>query len=546
MGYGVLESRSGIKHVPGTNLLDTHDAAWVEQSANLKRGTGKNAHILLVPQPSNSPNDPLNWPLWQRDLILLLYCYATLLCIGGIGPILSSVALILIQDFGISFTQVSLLTGYSLCATGAAGIFISALARKYGKRPCLLFSATCAFAGTLWGGAANSYGSLLGARVIQGLGVAMFESVMFSVVGDLYYVHERGSRMAIYVTSNSGIANLPAMLAGKITTDLGWRWIFWLLAIFLGIAWLGVVVFGWETAYNRNAIYNIDTSSQEVSHAEGDHTRGSNTEQTQQANLERTTTASTTATLERDSFLKRMLPVTGTFTEESILKMVLRPFFILLNPAVVWSVVLFAIPTLWLVGISFVIAQIFGAPPYLLSTEELGYLSAGPVVGGTLGCLVSGWIADPIAKYISRRNQGVYEPEFRLTLVIPATILAAVGYFLLGALIEEGKSAAGMAAIWAVVLAGLQFLVVAIGSYMVDAYRNMSVEVFIISMVVKNFLFFGFSFFLNDWVARWGPRKFFYVLGGIQLALCLTTIPMYIFGKRLRAWWHTHDVLSKI
>ncbi|OQV05082.1 hypothetical protein CLAIMM_09875 [Cladophialophora immunda] len=544
MGCGILEPRSGMKHVPGTNLLDTHDVAWADQSTHLKRGTGKNSHILLVPQPSNNPNDPLNWPLWQRDLILLL-----------IGPILSSMALILIQDLGISFTQVSLLTGYSLCATGAVGIFISSLARKYGKRPCLLFSTTCALAGTLWGGAANSYGSLLGARVVQGLGVAMFESVMFSVVGDLYYVHERGSRMSIYVTANSGIANLPAMLAGQITTDLGWRWVFWLLAIFLGTAWVGVVFFGWETAYNRNVIYEIDTSSQEnievieevkahSAHLEANRTQAGSTEET--ANLEITATPSIADTFERDSLLKRMIPVTGTFNEESILKMVIRPFFILLNPAVLWSVISIAFPTLWLVGFSFVVAQIFSAPPYLLNTEELGYLSAGPVVGGTLGCLVAGWIADPIAKYISRQNKGIYEPEFRLTLMIPSTILSVLGYFLFGGMIEEGKPAAGMAAIWALVLAALQFLAVAIGNYMVDAYRKISVEVFIISMVVKNFLFFGFSFFLNDWVAAWGPRKFFNAIGGIQLALYLTVIPMYMFGKRLRAWWHAHDVLSKI
>lgn len=25
--------------------------------------------IILVPQPSDDPNDPLNWPLWKRDLI---------------------------------------------------------------------------------------------------------------------------------------------------------------------------------------------------------------------------------------------------------------------------------------------------------------------------------------------------------------------------------------------------------------------------------------------------------------------------------------------
>lgn len=33
----------------------------------LKHGTGKFSHILLVPQPSDSPNDPLNWPLWKKD-----------------------------------------------------------------------------------------------------------------------------------------------------------------------------------------------------------------------------------------------------------------------------------------------------------------------------------------------------------------------------------------------------------------------------------------------------------------------------------------------
>jgi MFS family permease len=97
------------------------------------------------------------------------------------------------------------------------------------------------------------------------LGIAMFESVMYSVVGDLYFVHQRGSRMALYTTSNSGLSNLPAMLAGKIAQDLGWRWVFWLLSIFLGVAWMLVILWGWETAFRRNAIYNTDISSQNVS-----------------------------------------------------------------------------------------------------------------------------------------------------------------------------------------------------------------------------------------------------------------------------------------
>jgi hypothetical protein len=43
---------------------------------------------------------------------------------------------------------------------------------------------------------------------------------------------------------------------------------------------------------------------------------------------------------------------------------------------------------------------------------------------------------------------------------------------------------------------------------------------------------------VNDWVVVQGPKNFFYTIGGIQMGLSLFTIPMYIYGKKLRAWWH--------
>jgi MFS family permease len=174
-------------------------------------------------------------------------------------------AIPIIMEFGISFTDFSLLTGYQLCAAGASGIFISACARKFGKRPVSLFSMSCVFGGCIWAGLAQSYGSLVGARILQGLGLAFFESITFAIVGDLFHVHERGTRMAVYVMAQSGIANLPSSVAGKITLDLGWRWVFYLLCVFVGIGWVCSILFGWETAFNRREVYNLDTSSTNVS-----------------------------------------------------------------------------------------------------------------------------------------------------------------------------------------------------------------------------------------------------------------------------------------
>jgi hypothetical protein len=64
MGFGVKEPKTTTgEHVPGTALIygNDADAENVELTNRdiLKRGTGANSKVILVPQPSNSPNDPL-------------------------------------------------------------------------------------------------------------------------------------------------------------------------------------------------------------------------------------------------------------------------------------------------------------------------------------------------------------------------------------------------------------------------------------------------------------------------------------------------------
>lgn len=73
MGLGVLED-DHLEHVPGTALLT--DVLGADTSV-LRHDKGRNSDVLLVPQPSNSPNDPLNWPLWKKDVTLFLICIDT-------------------------------------------------------------------------------------------------------------------------------------------------------------------------------------------------------------------------------------------------------------------------------------------------------------------------------------------------------------------------------------------------------------------------------------------------------------------------------------
>lgn len=67
-----------------------------------------------------------------------------------------------------------------------------------GRRPVLIFAMTLTVAGTLWCGEAKSFDSLLGARIVQGLGMGPADSIAANVVGEMFFVHERGRAMVSF------------------------------------------------------------------------------------------------------------------------------------------------------------------------------------------------------------------------------------------------------------------------------------------------------------------------------------------------------------
>lgn len=70
MGLGVLEPHDQTKEVPGTVQLEGEDEVTLRVTANLKHGTGRHADVVLAPQPSDSPNDPLS-ELYSESTVLV-------------------------------------------------------------------------------------------------------------------------------------------------------------------------------------------------------------------------------------------------------------------------------------------------------------------------------------------------------------------------------------------------------------------------------------------------------------------------------------------
>jgi len=99
---------------------------------------------------------------------MAIISYGSILYAAVLAPLLSPALVVIAQDFHKDVGDITVISGYMLLVTGASGPFVSACSRKWGKRPVLFISSLFGLVGTIVGSAANSYGGLLAARIIQG------------------------------------------------------------------------------------------------------------------------------------------------------------------------------------------------------------------------------------------------------------------------------------------------------------------------------------------------------------------------------------------
>jgi MFS family permease len=84
---------------------------------------------------------------------------------------------------------------------GASNIWWVPLSNWMGRRPVLLFATLLMTACSVWCAKADSFGSLIAARLLQGAGGGAADTVAPALIGDLYFIHERGRAMVGSLTT---------------------------------------------------------------------------------------------------------------------------------------------------------------------------------------------------------------------------------------------------------------------------------------------------------------------------------------------------------
>ncbi|KAK0712568.1 major facilitator superfamily domain-containing protein [Lasiosphaeria miniovina] len=553
MPFGILDDKK-MEVVPGTAFLSDQDDLPPELSGLprelLKHGTGRFKDVILVPQPSDSPNDP------KKELILFIVGLSAAV-VGAYGPMLSPGFVQVAADLNITVEVLAQSTAWVILMIGLALFLTNPLAKIIGRRPVYILAIVIMFVTSVWGAAVSEYNSFLASRVIAGIGMAPYEVLVQCTIGDLYFVHERATRIAVWnlflLTGISG----GALIAGQIIDRDGYRWTFGVCAIMFGLLMLGVVFLVPETAYRRDSVVIVPAAAGDDEKHDVEGGTGSSSthemklghdhdaQHVSEADMHTSYPAGAPAGADKKHTYWQSLRVfSGRYSYAPGWKVFVRPVVMLFYPAVMWGFLIYGTTLTWIVVFSVVNGVIFVGPPYNFSISQTGLISLSPFLLTVIGELVSGPLNDWICIYLTKKNRGVYEPEFRLPLMVVATVVGVVGFFGFGATVQYQTHWLGPVLCFGLANMSLVFASTCVFGYVVDSYRSHNEEAFV-AINARNLLTFGLTYFVNDWLAEQGALVVFCILGSLFLFVCLLTIPLWVFGKKCRSFTGRNEWLQR-
>jgi MFS family permease len=107
--------------------------------------------------------------------------------------------------------------GGMIAAIAVGSLIFNCLAVKYGKRPVYLITTLGMMVSCFWAAAAKSFASLVAARVVCGLCMGPFEALVPASIADVWFVHERGFRTAVFNLGVLGGINLATPIGMYLT-----------------------------------------------------------------------------------------------------------------------------------------------------------------------------------------------------------------------------------------------------------------------------------------------------------------------------------------
>lgn len=457
--------------------------------------------LIMFTEPYDKDN-PKDWPRarkWVVTSVLSASSFNRIMISTIMAPALGTIG----RELHMSGIEPVMAMSMYLLATAFGPLLFGPLSELYGRSVVLHTTGVWFLAWNILCGFAHNKATLLAARFLAGLGASSIYALAGGVMGDLWRPEERGRSLSVYALIPLLGAAIGPILGGFIAQYSSWRWIFWSTSALQGVLVIASFMLFRET-YAPIILGRKAARMRKLCN-----------DSRYQSLIERFESGRSVLWVLRKSLTRpmRMLlfhPVAQTQAVVSGLSYGLL------------YLVLSTFSDVWL-------------RQYHESLTISGLHYIGLALGEVVGAVIGGPLLDKTFKKMTARANGVPQPEFRMPIMIPGTMVGACGLLMYG-------WAAQRRVAWIVVdLGGFLFSLgeqiagQALNAYVIDSYPDHASSASAASQFARSMTAFAFPLFAPSMYRVLG-----YGWGNSVLALCVAIVgipaPLIIskYGARMR------------
>ncbi|KAK4050237.1 hypothetical protein OIV83_003558 [Microbotryomycetes sp. JL201] len=496
-----------------------------------------NNNKQLVPVPSSSPRDPLNFSFQRKLWITVACCWFSIMSlalIGNAGPLIPY----WIREYhpppaNVSITSIINLTTWPSLFTGVGNYIFIPLALFAGRRFSLLVASIVCLAATIGAGACKDYSGHMTARIFQGLSSGVTESLLPLILTDITFVHNRGFIFAVYWTAQSILSSIFGIAGPYIAASSSWRSYYW---VFAGTVGAGIVMnffFIPETRFNRppamidGQIIYTDVYGEQITLTE---------EQAIEKGLNNTADID----MRPLGFVESLKLWDGASKETAMLA--LRSYVemakCLSSPGLLWTIAYSGV----ILGVNIAFSLTYATnliQNYGWSESQTGLIQIATIPAGLAATFYSGIVMDKLALRSARKNNGVHTPESRLPIIIIPSICVILGTVLYGYSLDDpdmfGRHWIAPVIFFAFMVFGFISSLITTTTFSVECCPRAPGPALVLGVGGKNLVAFGLSYGLVPLVqTSGGVYSYATVLGSAVAGATVLAIPVYFFNHRWR------------
>ncbi|KAF2638534.1 MFS general substrate transporter [Massarina eburnea CBS 473.64] len=450
-----LSQNGNLEHVgTHTTYLEKEEIASLSEE-HRQYLLQRHGTLELDPVPLMTDADPYNWPRWKKTANLLLVafhaCMATFMA-ASIIPAYETMA----EELHVDIQHASYLTSLQIAIIGGGPLFWRPLSTRFGRRPIFLISLLGSMLFNIGCAKTDSYASMATCRAFAAFFICPASAIGSAVVVETFFKNERAKFMGIWtVMLTLGVPAAP-FIFGFVAYHVGYRWIYWILAMINGVQFILYIFLGPETRFIRHHTHPASLPS-----------------------------------LKETYFKFRRIDSTPFTLFEFISPLRMAKYPCVMIPAAAYAMVFLFASVLLTVEIPQLFAQKFQ-----FNAQQLGLQFLGIVVGSLIGEQFGGRLSDVwMRRGAKKASNGNVLPEHRLWLSYSGYLLAICGVVVFLVRIEQAPEGQ-----WnitpiigaAIAAAGNQIVTTVLITYAIDCYHEeaASIGVFI-SLVRQMWGFIG-------------------------------------------------------